>query len=716
MNILESLEVALPDLPAQAAQRRFPKLDPRVISREHIEQGERVVLAKMPGTEVYLRFSPVQWQLLQLFDGERSYKQISDQILQQENVLFTEDDVREFASYLEEQGELFYKTPLEKNITLKQKMSSERHKRGRFHVADVTDITLHTWPNADDYLTRIKPYFEFIYTTWFTLLTLFMFCVMVWMWADRFGQIWSDSFAFYNFTAKTTRDLVEFWFLFGAMAFCHETAHGLTCKHFGARVEKMQFLLMYFAPTFICDATQVWVIGDKRARITTIIAGIWGDLMICVVATFIWWGTATGMWIHDFAYKVMMVTGIGVTLLNLNPLIKLDGYYLFSELIGETDLKERSTVFVSSWTRKHIFRLPAEVEYVPRHRRVLFIVYSLLSSAYSYLLMAFVVIFVYHILKAYTPEWAWLPALLFAFRIFKSRITLLERFMKTVYLDKKERVLAWFTPARAALLGVVVVVLVFVPLWPEFVDGRFTLEPVRRTLVHADVSGTVAEVFAEEGQQVAAGASLLRLRNLELESAAAQAGADLRSASARATQAGMRYENFGPAEHERQQSTVRQRSAAEEIKHLDITSPITGTVTTPRLGDLLGSYLKSGTEVAEIADLSTMKARIYIPEFSMRDVRLGAPVRLHAESQFKPWAGTLASLAPASSSIEAGLVDKAQLEGLRVPKFYIGNVELQNQGDLREGMSGNAKILVARRSAAALAWRFARDLAGRRVW
>ena len=87
----------------------------------------------------------------------------------------------------------------------------------------------------------------------------------------------------------------------------------MTCKHFGARVEKMQFLLMYFAPTFICDATQVWIVGDKKARISTIIAGIWADLMICVVATFIWWGTATGMYIHDFAYKVMMVTGIGVT-------------------------------------------------------------------------------------------------------------------------------------------------------------------------------------------------------------------------------------------------------------------------------------------------------------------------------------------------------------------------------------------------------------------
>ena len=161
---------------------------------------------------------------------------------------------------------------------------------------------------------------------------------------------------------------------------------------------------------------------------------------------------------------------------------------------------------------------------------------------------------------------------------------------------------------------------------------------------------------------------------------------------------------------------MRQQSFAEEIKLLEVTSPIGGIVTTPQLHDLLGAYLKSGTEVAEVADLSTMRARIYIPEFSMRDVRLGAPVRLHAESQFQPWSGTLVSLAPASSLIETGLIEKAQLEGIRAPRFYVGKVELQNQGDLREGMRGNAKIQVGRRSAAEFTWRFARDLVGRRLW
>ncbi len=123
----------------------------------------------------------------------------------------------------------------------------------------------------------------------------------------------------------------------------------------------------------------------------------------------------------------------------------------------------------------------------------------MLSGVYSYLLIAVVVVFVYHILRAYTPEWAWLPASLLGFRIFKSRIVMLERFMKTVYLDKKERLFAWFTPVRAALVGVATLALLFVPLWPDFVDGRFALEPVRRTLVHTEVPGTVARSIRRRG-------------------------------------------------------------------------------------------------------------------------------------------------------------------------------------------------------------------------
>jgi multidrug resistance efflux pump len=716
MNILEALDAALPEIPAKSARRSYPKLDPQVIAKQHVEQSVPTVLAKMPGSDSFVRLTPEQWMLLEMFDGERSYEELSALIVEKSGVAFTADDVREFSSFLLDETDLFYRTPLEKNITLKQKLGAHRYKRKRFAFSDITDITLHKWPNADDYLTRLQPYVRFVYTTWFTLLTLGCFGVMVWMWAGKFDEIWYDSFRFYNFTEKSVWDLVEFWFLFGVMAFCHESAHGMTCKNFGGKVEKMEFLLMYFAPTFVCDVTQIWIIGERKARLYTIIAGIWVDLIICFFATVIWWATAPGMWVHDLAYKVIMVSGIGVTLLNLNPLIKLDGYYMFSEIIGEVDLKERSTLYVSEWVKKHIFHLPVEVEYVPRRRRVLYIVYAIFSGIYGYLLIVAVAIFVYHVVRSYTPEFAWIPGLFMAYLIFRARVRKLVRFMKDVYLDKKDRLKAWFTPARIAFCSAMALLILFAPLWPDFVEGRFVLEPAHRAVIRAEVPGVVAEVLAAENQRVVPGTALLRLHNLQLESAAGQAEASYREASARATNASLHYADFGRAEREREEAADRNRALADQLAHLQLESPIGGIVVTPRLQDLLGNYVEAGTQVAEIADLRTMVARIYIPEFGIRDVRVGTRARLQMESRFVPISGALASIAPLSAEIDPGLTEKAQLSGIVPPPLYLGAVTLENDGTLREGMTGTAKLFVRRRSVAGIAGRFARDLVERRLW
>jgi putative peptide zinc metalloprotease protein len=717
MNIVQALDAALPELPERLIRRDKPKLDSRVITKEHIENDRPIVIAKVPGSDVVLRFSPEQWKLLQLFDGSRSYQEIADLSVQQTGVLFDETGVREMATFLADNSDFIYKSPLERNIILKQELRGQRRKkRKRFQVPDFTDITVKEWPNADRYISRLYPRVKFIYTSWFVLLTLFSFVVMLGMWADKFGEIWIDSFQFYNFTAKSGTDLFEFWILFAAMAFFHETAHGLTCKHFGGNVEKMGFTLMYFAPSFFCDASQVWIYGGKWERIATAIAGIWLDLIICVIATVIWWGTATGMAIHDIAYKVMMVTGIGVSLLNLNPLIKLDGYLIFCELIHEPDLKERTTAYLSGIVRKSIFHLPAEVEYIPQRRRPFYLIYAILSGLYGYLLLSFLMVFTFHVLQAYTPEWAFVPAVAIGYWVFKSRIKMLVRFMRIVYLDKKERVKARLTRPRIAAFSAVALLAVLLPIWPDFVAGRFVLEPAHKAQIRAAVAGQVTRVLAREGQSVAAGQPLLELSNLQLESAASGADADLRLASDQVKLALLRYGDFGPAEYKRQGMAEHNRMLVEQLTLLRITSPIRGMVVTPRLEDLLGTYLESGSEVAEVADPSIMTARIYIPEFGMRYVRLGFRVRLQPESFVRPLTATLSAVGPASASLEPGLIPLDQLKGITPPRFYVGSAMLRNTGRLREGMTGTAKIFVARRSLAGFTWIFVRDLVDRRIW
>ena len=718
MNIVQALDAALPELPERIAQRAYPKLDPRVIAKQHVERGKAVVLAKLPGSENFLNLSPEQWELLKLFDGRRSYSEVAEAFVAAHGVSLSEDDAREFSGFLIKNAEIFYKTPLEKNLALGRKPKRGNIRRSRFKLADVANIEIHQWPKADSYLTRIYPYLKWIYTPWCTWLTLALFAVMAWMWMAKFGEIWHDSFAFYDFTSKTLQDLVEFWFLFGAMACIHETAHGLTCKHFGANVEKMGFMLMYFAPTFYCDVTQIWIHGGKFERLCTVIAGIWSDFIVCAFATFLWWSTATGMLLHDYAYKVMMVTGIGVTIANLNPLIKLDGYYMFAELTGEVDLKERSTLYLSGWIRKHIFRMPAELEYVIRSRRPFYIGYAVLSGLYSYALIAVFVFFSYHVFRAYTPEWAFVPAAAIAFFAFRSRFGTLRRFLQMFYLDKRDRLRAWVKvhPARIVLLAAAALLLIFAPIWPDFVGGTCTIGPVQRAMVRAQVPGQVTAVFVREGDRVLPGKVLLTLRNLDLESRASRTRADLQVASAKVVQAELRYSGYGAALRERERLSVLSRTLDEQIKLLPVSSPIAGTVVTPRIEDLDHAYLAAGTPIAEVEDFSAMVARVYVPEFAVRDLTLGAQARVLVPNRITPLSGTLIAVSPENEGIASDLLPAQQLSGLHAPRFYLATVRINDRGHLRPEMSGVAKIFVARRSLAALSGRFVREVVERRLW
>lgn len=717
MNIANALNAALPELPERLIKRSVPKLDPRVIAKQQVENGKPTVLAKLPGADNFIRLEPPQWVTLQLFDGERSYAEISNQAAAATGVAYSEDDVREFASFLQANTDLFYKSPLERNVALQQKLRGQRLKRKKISKSmDFSDIAIAEWPHADNYIKRIYPHLRWIFTWWFTLVAVVMFIAMTWMWLGRFGTIWRDSFEFYNFTTKSAGGLLEFWVLFGAMAFFHESFHGLTCKHFGGDVEKMGFTLMYFAPSFYCDVTQVWIYGGKWERIATAIAGIWGDLIICFFATAVWWATAPGMATHNIAYKIMMVTGIGVSLLNLNPLIKLDGYYIFCELIGKPDFKETASAYLSGWTRRHLFGMPAEIEYVPRRQRPFYLLYAILSASYGYALLTFLMFFTYNILHAYSPAWAFAPAALMGYWVFRGRIHSLGHFLRMLFLDKKELVLSWLKPKRVASVGLPLLLLLGLPVWPDFQDASFVLEPVRQASVHAPIRGRVSEVFVDEGQRVVPGQTLATMANLDLESDLAKVRADLQVASARTTQSQMRYGTVAAAENERLRLRQEEHILTDKAAKLQVLSPIAGVVSTPRLHDLQGAYLDEGMPVVDVIDDSALLARIYIPEFAMYEIQVGTPVRLQIRSRLLPISATLSQISADWTPLDASLAEKEQLTGIDLPRFYMGEVRVDGSADLRPGMTGIAKLRTGRRSLAGMGMRFVRDLVSRRVW
>jgi putative peptide zinc metalloprotease protein len=715
MNLAEALNAALPDMPTRKTRVGYPKLDPALIYQENTEDGKPVVAAMIRGRDQIFRFTPEQWRIIELFDGVRSWEEAAELHVERHGVSYEVDDLRDFTTSLDA-VDFWYKAPLEKNIALQQKLEASRHEHAHpKSKLDVAHIQFSAWdPNR--YFDRAYPWLKWMYTTWFGVVCAVLFAFMVYIFVANWGEIGRDTLLFYSFTQKSAADLAEFWILFLILAFFHESAHGLTCRHYGGEVHKMGFHLIFLTPAFFVDVSEAWIYASRWQRFMTILAGIGIELLFCAVATVVWWGTPAGSGAHDLAYKIMLITGVAVVVVNMNPLIKLDGYFAFSEIIGFADIKEKSTAYLSGMFRKKVFRLPVEVDFVPKRRRVWFVIYAILSGIYSYALLFAVVRFCANVFARYSPQWAFVPALAFGLMIFRSRIRTLLRFMNTLYLDKRDRVRSWFTLPRIIASAAALIVLLFVPIWHQTVTARFFLEPVRQAVVRTMVPGRVMDVMVAEGQPVRAGDLLLRMANANLESERAGSRERYALTGAQGVQAQLVHGDLGPALEQHRRAGVEEAITADQYSELIPRAPIDGVVTTPRLRDLVGSYLDAGAIVTGVADTREMRARILVPAYAIGLVHLGARIGLLTDGTFRSRSSSVLSIQPVSSDLPPAVESIQQIKGGADLKYYVANAVLTNDGSLHDGMTGTAKIVVRRSSLAGMAAREIGDFVSRKVW
>lgn len=505
MNLSEALDAALPEMPkSQLSRKRPPMVDPELIVREDILDGEPLVVVYQRSTTNVFRFPPIQWKLVQLFDGKRSYEQIAEEYSAITRTAVAADDVRAITAGLDE-ANFWYKTPQERNIALNEKLQAQRSRRSEKKAGNsLAHISFSAW-DPDRYLTRLDAAIgKYIYSRWFTVSVVLLFIFEACVFVAKWNLLGHDIPLYYTFSKKTFADIVRFWLIFLVIGFFHESSHGLTCKHFGGEVHSMGLMFLYLAPCFYVDVSACWVSATRLQRLATIIAGIWIEMVMCGIAMIIWTNTPVGEPIHDFAYEIILITGLAVIVINLNPLIKLDGYYFLTEWIGIPDLKERSTAFLSGWVQHLVFRLPVEVPIVPRRRVVFFVLYAFVSGCYSYLLLFAVVRFAFNILLHFMAEWALLPTAALAFVIFRSRLRIFGKFLANFYMVRQQSVLWRVTPIRLIALAVIAILLLM-PIWHVRIDAYYLVEPSDVQALRAGVTGTVRRVNVREGQWVQKG-------------------------------------------------------------------------------------------------------------------------------------------------------------------------------------------------------------------
>jgi len=691
---------------------RRPKLREDLKISQQVIAGETSCVIKIAETDSYARYGAFEYEILTLCDGSRTAAEIAAEMCERHpDRPLSEPEVMEFLDGMD--SNMWERSLGARNLAILEKIRDERKKK--VDRASILYIYFSAW-DPDKVLERLHPYLRFLYTRQFSYFALFLFALTAAIVIGDYNRIREDTVEFYSFTNKTAYDLWIFWWILFVISGIHEFGHGLTCKHFGGEVHQMGFMLMYFTPSFYTDCTDMYMFDKTQKRLWTIFAGIWIELVTCAISTFVWYLSPRGSFIGDLGYKTLLLTGVSGVIINLNPLMKLDGYFALCQYLEIDNLRDDSFDYLKAWLRRYILRQDVDLPPASRRKRRIFLTFGLAASAYSAMLIMLVTVFAKNVFTSKFGNWGYLLTAGVIYLILRKSLKQLLPAARAGLRETKEKFMAWrMTRLQQGVAGALLV-FVLIPT-AGTITTEFVLEPGARADVRATTPGWVSEVRVREGDAVAAGAVLAVLRNPEVEARAEMVARELQLAERAALAARARSDLAGVHKYSQERARLQAERAEAEVRRaaLALRAPLAGVVATPRLELRVGDYLAEGDEFAVLADRRTLRARVLVRDWELEDVLLktrdddGAAVKLKLRAYpFRTFSGRVQQVMPAAAADRpVAEPHKIERKGQELTNYFAVIMEFPNpEGVLREGLTGQGKIYGQRRP---LVWRVARS-------
>ncbi len=671
---------------------RRPKLRTDLKVGKQTFAGETSYVVKVPETDSFNRLGELDWELLSLCDGARTPAEVAKALNERNpDQTLSEQDV---IAYLDGIDPNFWERgAAEKNLCILEKIRDER--RERVNHASLLYIYFSAF-DPDRVLKRLDKYLGWMFTKQFVLFSLGLFFLAGVIVAHDFTRVSQEGLALYSFRDKSGYDLLVMWVMVFIIVGPHEFAHGLACKHFGGEVHHMGFMLLYFSPSFYTDCTDMQVFAKTSQRIWTIIAGIWVSLLQCCFALFFWALSPPGSVAGDLTYKFALLSGM-FSFFQLNPLLKIDGYYVLSQYLQVDNLREQAFAYTAAWLRRIILRQAIELPPASRREQRIFLGYGIAAGLYSLMILFFFLGFVDNALTSWLGaggHLATLGVLCFAYR---KRLGKWQTAAQVRLRKWKEEFMAWRMTWWQPVAGAAALLMLFVPPTAVKTTSDFLLEPQRRLEVKTPVAGLVREVNVREGDTVQTGSVLATLHNPEIEAQAKMVASQLDLAES-SQRAALARSDFGASERfsqDIQRLKAEKAEADRKREQLVLRAPFTGVIATPQIEQRVGEYLTEGEPFALLVDRQAMRARVLVRDWELEDVHQGEAVGLKLRSYpFQTFTGTIRQIMPAASS-ERPLAEpnKVERKGQELTNFFEVAMEFPNpNGELKEGMTGTARI------------------------
>ncbi len=177
--------------------------------------------------------------------------------------------------------------------------------------------------------------------------------------------------------------VITLYFLQFITLMIHEWSHAIATKHYGREVRRGGFLLYMGMPAAFVDTTDIWM-EPRRPRIVVSWAGPHSGFFLGGLASLLMLATP-GAFVQGVLYQFAFLTYL-TSFMNLNPLLKLDGYYILMDWLEIPRLREKSLAFISKPLRQKLRRREA----FSREERI-FAVFGALSGLWTVIALGVVV-------------------------------------------------------------------------------------------------------------------------------------------------------------------------------------------------------------------------------------------------------------------------------------------------------------------------------------
>lgn len=461
---------------------------------------------------------------------------------------------------------------------------------------------------------------RFLASAFFVRLTLVALVFGLWETVRQWEQIRSALI-----DTITPTGAISYALTLGAVKVAHELGHAFTAKHYGCRVPTMGVALLVMMPVAYTDTTDTWKLADKGQRLRVACAGVAVELTIAI------WATAMLPFLPDGALRTAVfllatTTWVSALIVNFNPLMRFDGYFILSDWLDIPNLHDRAFALAKWRIRRTVLGLrePPPETFPPNVGKIL-VALAVVTWIYRLGLYLGIAFLVYHFAVKLVG------ILLFCVEMWWFILKPVVNELKTWSARRKE----WWgnKRSRAMMLGAGGVLLVLALPLPAPVGATAVLSPSAVHFVYAPEAGQVT-ALRKLGDRLGKGETVVAIDSPSIVSqrsvVAAQVDSLRRQVAGAAVDAEQRSQLL-TLQSDLAAAEANLANSAEQAERMELRAPFAGKLVDldPDLRN--GDWVGKGSAIAVVASEGAWRAVAYLDSDEAPRVKVGDKARFVPE-------------------------------------------------------------------------------------